>query len=194
MVTKRKPISLSTRMTVLHESGYKCSNPACRTILTLDIHHLDFVSEGGPNLPENLLALCPNCHSLHHNGNIPRDSLRAWKMLLLSLNEAFDRRSIDILLALYKLGGLMVWGDGLLNCAALVASGLVTVCEKNKKIKRDGLFGTYTDHETEKYWLELSDKGRQFVEAWKRGDQAAAVKLSPGSNKTLQPTPKRRRG
>ncbi|MCP5450830.1 MAG: HNH endonuclease, partial [Gammaproteobacteria bacterium] len=75
MATKRKPIKVDIKHQVLHESGYKCSNPVCRTILTLDIHHLEYVSKNGDNTPDNLLALCPNCHALHHKGIIPDNSL-----------------------------------------------------------------------------------------------------------------------
>lgn len=168
----------ATRMLVLHESGYKCSNPACRMVLTLDIHHIEYVAEGGTDSQDNLLALCPNCHSLHHKGHIPRESLRAWKVLLLALNEGFDRRSVDTLLALDVLGGVMVWGDGLLTCASLVASGLVEVNEKDEIVETNGFFGPGKTQQVAKYWVELSAKGHAFVKAWKRGDQDAAVRAS----------------
>jgi len=148
-------------------------------VLTLDIHHIQYVAEDGGDTVDNLLALCPNCHSLHHKGHIPRESLRAWKMLLLSLNEGFDRRSVDTLLALDVLGGVMVWGDGLLACASLVASGLVEVEEKGEMVKAESFFyGTHKEQQVAKYWIQLSTKGHAFVEAWKRGDQNAAVRAS----------------
>lgn len=103
MTTKRrKSLHVDTRQIILHEAGYKCANPTCRHILTLDVHHLDRVSDGGPDDPANLVALCPNCHALHHRGEIPATSLRAWKMLLLAMNEAFDARTVDLLLAIAK--------------------------------------------------------------------------------------------
>lgn len=186
----RKSLSVATRSAALHEAGYKCANPACRTVLTLDIHHLDYVSEAGADSAENLIPLCPNCHSLHHKGHIPRESLRAWKLVLLALNEGFDRRSIDILLALDKLEGVMVWGDGLLGCAALVASGLIRVEEKHEKVKMEGFLGTYKGEQVQKYWIQLSDKGHSFVAAWKQGDQSAAVSAwrGPNSNSTRPPS------
>lgn len=179
---KRKSISLETKSLVLHEAGYKCSNPSCRTVLTLDIHHLDHVADGGTDSADNLLALCPNCHTLYHNGNIPRASLRTWKLLLLSLNEAFDRRSVDMLLALDHMNGVMVSGDGLLNCAPLIASNLITVDERERPIN-DGssMFGIhgYLRKEVEKYWIVLSPRGCQFVDAWKSGDQNDAITNLP---------------
>jgi hypothetical protein len=121
-------VPLDVKRLVLHEAGYKCANPCCRYPLTLDIHHLYYVSEGGSNLAENLVPLCPNCHTEHHNGNIPTDSLRAWKMLLLALNEAFDRHSIDLLLTIDKVGYIdWISGDGVHTYAPLVASNLISI-------------------------------------------------------------------
>ena len=177
-MSRRKALQPATRTLVLHEAGYKCSNPACRMVLTLDIHHLEYVSEGGGDSPDNLLALCPNCHSLHHRGHIPIESLRAWKVLLLALNEGFDRRSVDTLLALDVLGGVMVWGDGLLSCASLVASGLVEVDTEEEVVEREGFFSSHKESRIAKYWIELSAKGHAFIDAWKRGDQAAAIGVS----------------
>jgi hypothetical protein len=87
---------------------------------------------------------------------------------LLSLNEAFDRRSVDLLLALDKVkDGLLVSGDGVLTCAPLVASEMVQIEPIYHEVG-DGLDAVYH--------VDLTNKGRAFVHAWKRGDQAAAIK------------------
>lgn len=163
----RKSITVDVKQLVLHEAGYMCGNPACRMIITLDIHHLEYVSEGGANTAENLLVLCPTCHAQHHHGLIPRDSIRAWKFLLLALNEAYDRRSIDLLLTLDKVRMVRCSGDGLVNFASLIASQLVDC---------DG-WGQATPIDLSKfaYHITLSAKGRVFVDAWKAGDQKAAI-------------------
>lgn len=171
MTRNRRQPSLSTKKQILHEAGYKCSNPTCRTILTIDIHHLEHVSDEGSNEPDNLLALCPNCHALHHRGVISNESLRTWKMLLLSLNQAFNRESIDLLLALGKLDRILVHGEGVLSCAALIASDLVKVIKETSQ---------YPGHDLpldERYFVQLSEKGRRFVQAWRDGDQKTAISL-----------------
>lgn len=155
---------------VLHEAGYKCSNPRCRYPITLDVHHLHYVSEGGSDDPANLLPLCPTCHQEHHIGKIPNDSLRAWKLLLLSINDAFDRRSIDILLFIFKYNFInRLTGEGVLQLAPLIASGLADVIED---IEQDpghrGGFRVW-------YKARLTEKGRLFVEGWLKGDQQAAI-------------------
>jgi hypothetical protein len=87
-------------------------------------------------------------------------------MMLLSLNEAFDRRSIDILLMLSNPAHhrVLVSGDALLDCAALLASGLVSAPMLMDSRR--------TTRYPEYYSLKLTDKGRLLVEAWKEGDQS----------------------
>ena len=176
MTFKRKAPAASIVQLVMHEAGYHCANPACRMILTLDIHHMEYVSEGGGDTPENLLPLCPNCHSLHHKGEIPRESIRAWKMLLLALNEAYDRRAVDLLLMLDKMQNeVIVSGDGLLQYAPLIASELVT---------QDMMAGEFPNGVvTASYHVQLTAKGKAFVAAWKAGDQKLAIAgLPPAPN------------
>lgn len=187
---RRKTLPVATRTLVLHECGYKCSNPTCRMVLTLDIHHIEYVSNGGNDTPENLVALCPNCHALHHKGHIPQVSLRAWKFLLLALNEAFDQKSVDILLALDRLNGLMIWGDGLIACASLVASDLIRVHEQTEMVETTSgssiFFSSVTTKENRvsRYWIELSTKGHTFLDGWKRGDQNIAISTQIRSRKS----------
>jgi len=170
MAKRRKTLPVDVRKLVLHEAGYRCSNPVCRTMLTLDIHHLVPISEDGSDTPDNLLALCPNCHSLHHRGEIPIESLRAWKMILLSLNEGYDRKAVDLLLVLSKAGTLWVSGDGVIQCAALVASGLV---------ESRALGGLTADQPLPAYAISLTERGKLMVDAWKRGDQNSVVAAEP---------------
>lgn len=168
---KRKSIPLSTRMALLHESGFCCSNPNCRTLITLDLHHIDYVSNGGSDEPINLIALCPNCHSRHHSGIIPEDSIRTWKMLLLSLNEGHNKSSIDILLALDQLKEIRVQGEGILKLANLIASNYVQI-NPNVDTIISGL-----KHKTieSNYLVKLTDKGQTFVKGWKEGKQDVAI-------------------
>jgi hypothetical protein len=146
-------------MIVLHECAFKCANPRCRYPLTLDKHHLEEHSKGGSDEADNLLALCPTCHTEHHDGKIPIESLRAWKMLLITLNEAFDRRGVDLLLALDRMGELALSGG---DCAPLVASNLVDI-----ETKSNGPVITYL--------TKLNDKGKLFVAGWKAGDISKAI-------------------
>lgn len=41
----------------------------------LEVHHVKRLAEGGPDVPRNAVALCPNCHREAHHG-IKRDEIR----------------------------------------------------------------------------------------------------------------------
>src|SRR5947209_2578255 len=98
--TRRRSIPQLVRQQVLMEAGYKCGNPACRNILTLELHHILWVKDDGGDEPSNLLALCGYCHDQHTHGHIPHAAIRHWKGMLLALNHAFDLASMDLLLYL----------------------------------------------------------------------------------------------
>ncbi|WP_438267480.1 HNH endonuclease [Haladaptatus halobius] len=34
----------------------------------MEVHHVHRLSDGGPDDPESVIALCPNCHRRSHNG------------------------------------------------------------------------------------------------------------------------------
>lgn len=175
-MAQRCAIPVDVKKLVLHESGYKCGNPACHSILTLDIHHLQRVADDGKEGADNLLPLCPNCHALHHRGEIPAESVRAWKMLLLSINEAFDKRTISLLQTISCVGEIYLSGDELLECAELVAGEWI---ETNR-------FGLPTQTQTGLtvpfYRVSLTDRGKRLISAWKEGNQAKAVAATALSN------------
>jgi len=98
------------------EAGYKCANPTCRNVITLEIHHIQYVCGGGGDDPSNLLPLCPYCHAMHHQGHIPVEAIRTWKSLLLALNNALDRRSLDLLLYLREMHGKDIEYSGEAYC------------------------------------------------------------------------------
>lgn len=79
-----------------------CANPRCKHILTLELHHLDWVRDGGGNDVANLIALCSNCHDLHTRGHIPGSAIDAWKQMLLLISGSLDRESLDLLFFMYK--------------------------------------------------------------------------------------------
>lgn len=84
-MSDRKTISPKLRDKLLREAGYRCANPPCRTTLALHLHHMIEVCEGGGDTMENLIALCPTCHSLFHAGIISRDAISEWKSRLLKI-------------------------------------------------------------------------------------------------------------
>lgn len=76
--------SQSARRAVLTRSGGHCENPACpgdpQDITDaghpiLEIDHIHDLAKGGPDHPEQMIALCPNCHAIKTRGRT-REKLR----------------------------------------------------------------------------------------------------------------------
>lgn len=160
--SERKNLPLATKIAVMTEAGYRCAVPTCRNILALDLHHLWEVSAGGGDGPENLIALCPYCHSLYHRGTIQAQSLYAYKAMLVALTRAFDVEAIDQLLFLSgcKKDFLVVSGDGVLQFSRLIGAGFASAVQKSNN-----------NWQIVTYAMNISAKGRQLIDAWKLGER-----------------------
>ncbi len=152
-----------------------CGNPRCRHILTIELHHMVWVKDDGGNDPTNLLALCPNCHSLHTYGHIPPSAIRHWKGILHALNHAFSRESMELLLFLKNKTAQKMWlsGDGVLRFAGLISAGLVNFGEQAWK-NFMSMSGTAP---SSSHKLRLTSIGDALVDAWLSGDEDAYRKV-----------------
>ena len=55
---------------ILHRDNHKCQNPNCKnkdTSPILVVHHIVYLSNGGTNIPSNLITLCTKCHTLENH-------------------------------------------------------------------------------------------------------------------------------
>jgi hypothetical protein len=202
---ERKTIPAAIRREVDAEAGYRCGNPRCQTLVAVEHHHIEYVSEGGTNEAWNLLPLCPTCHARHHSGEITVEAVRVWKGLLVTLNNAFDRQGRDLLLFLWHTQKQTLWysGDGALQFSGLIAAGLVS-------LRSDPLYTTtppstisyggmpMTDmgsiHEVGlKVEINLTEKGKLLIAAWLNGDEsefkAALATASPPHRRLHDPHP-----
>ena len=176
-----KKIPKSIKLDLLTECGYRCSIPTCRAIIPLNMHHIVPISDGGGNTSDNLIVLCANCHGLYHNGVIQKDSMLVWKAVLISLNNAYDKRSIDALLFLEKFNKsrpVNVSGEALMQYSSLFVSGLIDfegIFTPTVAIERPTKGGkeTITQGSVQMYRLFLTEKGEHLVKAWKAGNKEA---------------------
>jgi hypothetical protein len=58
------------RRQVLARDHHGCTAPGCRAARNLDVHHIQFRSDGGGNELSNLLTLCSGHHALLHAGQL----------------------------------------------------------------------------------------------------------------------------
>ena len=125
-----------------------------------------------------------------------------WKGLLLALNQALDKRSVDLLLFLRKTEGnnIEYSGDGLLQFAGLISSGLVEIELGSHYAMTPAAFGQHAGVDTMYHpvphsprmfsLVRLSDRGSSLLDAWLEGDESKFVELVSVSNKsTGEPSP-----
>jgi hypothetical protein len=88
---------MARKRLVLVEAGHRCAIPTCRHPTT-EIAHIVPMSQNHDDSFENLIALCPNCHTQYQKTEIDRQSIRVYKRNLGILNSRysdFERRVFD---------------------------------------------------------------------------------------------------
>ena len=97
---QREHIPASIERAVLAEAGHRCAIPTCRATTT-EIAHIVPWATSQDNSFENLIALCPNCHTrFDQKKEIDRLSIKMYKQNLGVLNNRygeFERRLFEIL-------------------------------------------------------------------------------------------------
>lgn len=96
----RDAIPAAVKRAVLVEAGHRCAIPTCR-FTTTEIAHIVPWAESQDNSFENLIALCPNCHTrFDQKKEIDRLAVRAYKHNLGIINNRygeFERRLFEII-------------------------------------------------------------------------------------------------
>ena len=175
--------------------------PTCRNILAIDMHHIVEVKDGGPNEQSNLLALCPTCHALYTRGTISREAIYAWKTMLITLNQAFDRETISNLLFLHHTWKKLTLkvaedtitrgkgeiledeqGNRTLHYTSRLEETKILLISGDGVLKFSHLIASgladyvivYNSYNhMPMYHVTLTDKGKKIVSAWFSGNQQA---------------------
>ena len=97
---QRDPIPAAIKRAVLVEAGHRCAIPTCRQTTT-EIAHIVPWANTQDNSADNLIALCPNCHTRYdQKGEIDQLSIKIYKQNLGLLNHRYselERRIFEIL-------------------------------------------------------------------------------------------------
>jgi len=157
---KRPPIPAEIERKVLVEAGHRCAIPTCRHI-HVEIHHIIPWATCQKHDYDNLIALCPNCHTRAHNGEIDKKSLRIYKANLRFAHDKFSQLEIDTLFDLYSLpkGKGRPWPQYLnLMLKRLFDSKYVDVSEMMAGMIISGVKSTPDI-------LYITDEGRAFIDS-----------------------------
>jgi hypothetical protein len=166
----RPKIPAEIKRRILMESGYRCAVPTCRFPITEHAHIESWSKTKNYNY-ENMIALCPNCHTLYDSKKIDKKALIAYKRKLLFLNDVYSRFEIDVLDFLKSHKRALIPGELLIK--RLLEEGLV-LHEEEIMIQGFGdgedILGIFS--------VVLSDKGKQLLEDWAKVDDSLTIDVA----------------
>ena len=145
---------------VLLEAGHRCAIPTCRQI-PVEIAHIVPCGRVKEHTFDNLIALCPTCHTRYDKGEIDRKAMQQYKANLSIINGRYGNLEQRILRLFAKNphtnsfwlpGGLDILLMYLLEDGLLVDTG-----------KSGGVF--IAGVPSRKFY-SLTDKGRDFINKW----------------------------
>ncbi|MDX3135973.1 HNH endonuclease signature motif containing protein [Streptomyces europaeiscabiei] len=94
----RTAIPAEVKRAVLVEAGHRCAIPTCR-VGTTEIAHVKPWRQVRDHTFENLIALCPTCHTRFDRGEIDRKAMQQYKANLGVINGRYgeiERRVLTI--------------------------------------------------------------------------------------------------
>jgi HNH endonuclease len=172
---QRDSIPAAIERAVLVEAGHRCAIPTCRATTT-EIAHIVPWAKSQDNSFENLIALCPNCHTrFDQKKEIDLLAVRMYKRNLGILNNRygeFERRLFEILAKtgerVFVLGAA---GD------LLVANAVKNELFEDKQVEGAGfeIRGSDGYHKnfpmTFTFWV--TDAGVDFIKRYAEGSDIA---------------------
>lgn len=147
------------------EAGHRCAIPTCRSV-PIEIAHIIPWEQVQEHTFDNLIALCPTCHTRYDNGDIDRLSMMQYKANLSVLNGRYgdlERRVLHQFAKDAEATHLVLPGGlGLLLMYLLEDGLLVQVESPGAQMIIMGM----PQHE----YFAVTQKGRAFINHWLAAD------------------------
>ena len=159
----RPAIPMAIRRRVLMEAGHRCAIPTCKQT-PVELAHITPWSKVKEHTFENLIALCPTCHTRFDRGDIDKKSIEQYKLNLNVINNKygdFEKRVLEVFAEnqeanqLWLPGGLDIMLMYLLKDKLLIDTG------KTSGVIMSGM-------PSQKLY-QLTDDGRIFINEWLKG-------------------------
>lgn len=153
----REHVQATVKRAVLVEAGHRCAIPTCRQI-PVEIAHIVPYAKTQNNSFENLIALCPTCHTRFDSGQIDRQSMRQYKSNLSVISSRYsdlERRVIEYFVNNPQQNTVLLPGGLQLLLGYLVKDGLLEIEAKLMPSIGGSIF---TNDE-----YNLTDAGQEFV-------------------------------
>jgi hypothetical protein len=128
----RRNIPAAMKRSILVEAGHRCAIPTCRQI-PVEIAHIVPYAKTKVHRFDNLVALCPTCHTRFDSGQIDRQSMRQYKANLSVVSSRYsdlERRVIEYFVEHSDQDTIWLPGGLQLLLGYLVKDGLLEIKPK----------------------------------------------------------------
>ena len=158
----RPPIPRPLERMILMEAGYRCAIPTCKQT-PVEICHIVPYSKVLKHEFDNLIALCPNCHTRYDRHQIDLTSMQQYKSNLSVINgrySDFEQRILRFFLENpeYKEIRLSLSGNNEIQIMNLVKDGHLEYIRGSTQS-----FSVGVDPDR---IYRLTQKGREFIQHW----------------------------
>lgn len=158
----RPAIPTKLKRSILVEAGHRCAIPTCRQT-PVELAHIIPWNTVKEHTYENLIALCPTCHTRFDRGDIDKISIQQYKANLALINDRYSDLEIRILENFHhnpsetevKLPGGM----------ELMVSYLI----KDSLLAKTAEVGIYFNGVPSHEIYSITDLGREFIAKWVSG-------------------------
>lgn len=137
----RPAIPADLKRMVLIESGHRCAISTCKHPTT-EIAHIIPWSKCKEHTFNNLIALCPNCHTRFDSNQIDRKAMQAYKANLALLNSRYsdlEKRIIDAFIKDRSKKEILIPGGLDLMLMYLMEDGLIIDTGKTTGVILSGM-------------------------------------------------------
>ena len=156
----RPPIPTALKRQVLVEAGHRCAIPTCRQT-PIELAHIIPWATCKEHTFDNLVALCPTCHTRYDRGEIDRKAMFNYKHNLGVLNSRygdFEQRVLKVFADNQQSNQLWLPGGLDIMLMYLLQDGLLVDTGQNSGVVMSGM-------PSQKLY-RLTAEGREFIKKW----------------------------
>jgi hypothetical protein len=156
----RPAIPKSLEREILIEAGHRCAIPVCKQT-PVELAHIEPWAKVQEHTFENLIALCPTCHTRYDNGKIDRLSMKHYKANLTILNSRYGDLERRVLFLFAKAEtATSIWLPGGLDILLMhiVQDGLLRDTGQDSGVIMAGIPSAKL--------YAITQSGREFIAKW----------------------------
>ena len=163
----RPAIPVRLRRQVLVEAGHRCAIPSCRQT-PVELAHIISWAKCRKHEFENLIALCPTCHTRFDRGDIDKKSIEMYKQSLSVLNSRYgdyEQRILQYFIDTPEAEDIKLpYGQNTdILLMYLLRDGLLIDLPEKRPITMSSIGRVSMPY-------KLTDKGKNFISQWKSAE------------------------